>query len=252
MNFSRDSRPRFTVQDCTYLQGLTAIQMASQFESWNDLRPELEEVIPFNSAQTRRRYVSQLFRWALDGGNLSAISVRAWQLYEDDELANQLLRACYLDAYPVLGRFVSDSLASIPSDTELNANAIEHYLAEEEVGALKQSVGKLKSTMRDLGFIRKVGGEYVVTGTSLPLTAFLILLHYHLAPEPATIPVDAIIEHPFWRYLGGRQEGEVRSALSLAAARDSISRYALVDGLEQITTRFSLEELLQMRVRLDS
>ena len=227
--------------------------MASQFESWGDLRPELEEVLPFNSAQTRKRYVSQLFRWALDGGDIRAVGVQVWDSYKDEDLANYILRERYLAAYPELGRFVSNSVVTITAGTEIDTNTIKGHLVQEQAGgSLSQSVGKLRLTMRDMGFFRKVDRRYVVVETSLPKTAFLIMLHYHLSPEPSTIAVSEIIEHSFWRHLGGRHEEEVRAALSLAAAEDFISRYATVDSLEQITTRFSLEELLQRQIRLDS
>ena len=252
MILNQAGRQRFTVQDCTYRQGLLAVQMASQFESWEALRSELEEALPFNSAQTRRRYVSQLFRWALDGGNLRSIGVCVWHSYREEEVVNHILRDRYLTANPVLGRFVSNTLTNIPPGTELDVDSLERHLVAEQVSALDTSLGKLKLTMRDMGFVRKVDREYVVIETFLPKTAFLILLHYNLAPEPTTIPMSQVIEHPFWRYLGGRREVEVRATLSQAAAGDFISRYATVDSLEQITTRFSLKELLQQQVRLDS
>ena len=226
--------------------------MASHFESWNDLRPKLQDALPFNSAQTRRRYVSSLFRWALDGGDFRAIGVQAWSFYRDCELVEDILKDRYLHAYPVLGRFVATCLASMPSGGELDVHTIERHLVDEQVGALDRSVGKLRSSMRDLGFIRKIGERYVIIETSLPKTAFLILLHYYMAPKPTTVAVPEIVKQPFWLYLGGRHVNEVRSALSHAAAGDVISRYVTVDGLEQITTRFSLQELLERQVRLDS
>ena len=252
MTWNQGATQRFTVQDCTYRQGMTAVQMAGRFESWDDLRPELEEALPFNSVLTRRRYVSQLFRWAFDGGNLGAVGVEVWRAYRDGELVNHLLRERYLDVYPVLGKFVSTSMTALTPGTELDVGIVERHLVQEQVAALSRSTGKLMLSMRDMGFIHKVGGRYVVAKTSLPRTAFLLLLHYHLVPEPATITVAEIIEHPFWRYLGGRNDEEVRSALAYAAAGDALSRYSTVDSLEQITTRFSFEELLGRQVRLDS
>ena len=251
MTLNQVAGQRFTVQDCTYRQGMAAVKMASHFDTWDNLRPELEEALPFNSAQTRRRYVSQLFRWALDSGNLDAVGVQVWRFYKSDELVSQVLRERYLDVYPVLGRFVSASLGKLSAGTELDASSVERYLVQEQVGALDRSKGKLRLSLRDMGFIRKIDTRYVVAETSLPRTAFLILLHYHLTPEPATITIAEIIDHPFWRHLGGKREEEVRSALSHAAAIDAISRYVTVDNLEQITTRFSFEELVGRRVRLD-
>ena len=152
----------------------------------------------------------------------------------------------------MLGRFVANSLSKVKSGTELDVDTIVRHLMEEQVGALHRSAEKLRLTMRDMGFVHKIDRRYVVTETFLPETAFLIMLHYHLAQEPTTITVSAVIDHPFWRYLGGRRDEEVRNALSHATAIDAISRYSSADNLEQITTRFSLEELLQERVRLES
>lgn len=242
---------RFTVQKCTYLQGLIAVQMAAQYENWDSLRSDMEEALPFNSAESRKRRFRSLMRWALDGGSMNPIGSRVWCSYKDEGLSNQVLRERYLDVYPVIGKFVSSVLATFPIGAELGVDAIRDYLIQEHVGALDTSIVELRLTLRDIGFVRKVGRKYVVTETSLPRTAFLVLLHYHLAPEPATIIVPEIIAHPFWRYLGGRDGEEVRSALSQAAACDAISRYVTVDSLEQITTRFALEELLQKRIRLD-
>ena len=81
-------------------------------------------------------------------------------------------------------------------------------------------------------------------------TAFLLLLHAELAPAPRTVTVAEILAHPFWRCLGGRDPQQVRDALAAAAAAGAIDRYIHVDQLEQATTRFTLEELLDRKVRL--
>jgi hypothetical protein len=105
--------------------------------------------------------------------------------------------------------------------------------------------------MRDLGFLRFIRKKPpLVEATELPETAFLLLLHHHFAKEPATVPVGDVLAHPFWRYLGGREEAEVRTALTLGAAKDLLGRYAVVDHLEQVTTRFSMTELLDRQATL--
>jgi hypothetical protein len=243
---------RFTVQHPTYLLGLCAVKLAVQHQTLGDLLNVLREDLPFNSKPTRKSFTSRLRHWALDRGNLDALGVRVWRAYGDELLTNQVLQERYLNAYPIIGRFVTDVLGTLPPDIELDRSLVCDYLSTEQVGALSKSVKTLRYTMRDMRLIRTVGrAKDVVTPTPLPNTAFLVLLHHHLARTPATVPVAQILEHPFWRYLGGRDEGEVRTVLSLAAARDLIARYARVDNLEQITTRFSLDEFLQRKVRLD-
>ena len=246
-------RRGLTVQKSTYNYGLHAVQTAAEgkYESWDELRPRLEDEIPFNSLITRQRRVRSLFRWAFRGGDVNSLGVRVWRAYRDEDLTRQVLMGLYLDTDPILGRFVSTVIRSIPIGSELSPAAVESYLFEAQVGGLKDSISNLRATMRDMGYIRRLGSKYLVSETFLPSTAFLILLHYHLAPRPGTLTVSEIVRHSFWQYLGGREVPEVRLILSEAAANDVLSRYSTVDNLEQVTTRFSLEELVERRVKLD-
>ena len=244
---------RFTVQDCTFRLGVLAVSQSHGHDSWEAYRPVLEESLPFNSRETRRRYTSQLYKWALENGNLCSLGARVWNAYQDKELADQLLRERYLAAYPVLGRFVTQVLRNTKPGKPLPREVFEEYLMSEQATWATKTVKRLWFTMRDLGFLRKVDIKTpVVNATTLPRTAFLILLHHHFAPAPSTVAVQEILTHSFWRYLGGRDESEVRSALSLAAANDLIDRYATVDHLEQVTTRYSLDEFLRRQLRLDT
>ena len=242
-----------TVQKSTFNFGLHAAQAAAEgkYESWNELRIRLEDEIPFNSLITRQRRVRSLFQWAFRGGDVDSLAVRVWRAYRDEALTRQVLKGLYLDTYPILGEFVSRVIGSIPVGSELSHADVENYLLEAQVGGLKDSISNLRSTMRDMGFIRRVGSNYLICENVLPGTAFLILLHYHLVPQPATLTVSEIVRHSFWQNLGGREVTEVRSVLSEAAAYDVLSRYSTVDNLEQVTTRFSLEELVERRLKLD-
>lgn len=242
----------FTVQDCTYRLGLQAIPQAAVASTWQALRLALGDRLPYNSRETRRRYLSSVHRWALEGGDLSCLAVRVWKAYQDNDLLGQILRERYLAAYPVLGRFVSEVLMHLDPGDPVGRRVLEDYLNAERSAYAKKTVDRLRITMRDLGFLRITDREApaVVNVTRLPGTAFLVLLHHHFAAEPTTVALPTILAHPFWQYLGGREDTEVRDALSLAAARDAIARYATVDNLEQITTRYSLEELLRKQVRL--
>ena len=243
---------RFTVQDCTYHLGFQAISLAAGSSTLQAVRPTLEESLPYNSRETRSRYLSSLLKWALEGGDLSCLAVRVWRTHQDEKLLGHVLRERYLAAYPVLGRFVSQFLFHLTPGEPVGRKVLEDFLSAERSTYAEKTVKRLRTTMRDLGFLRIIGRQAppIVNDTHLPTTAFVILLHHYFASQPTTVSVPTILAHPFWQYLGGREEAEVRSALSLAAARDAIARYATVDHLEQITTRYSLEELLQRQVRL--
>ncbi len=78
----------------------------------------------------------------------------------------------------------------------------------------------------------------------------MILLHARLAPTPRIVRVSDLLAEPFWRYLGLRQPDEVRTILHDADAAGLLARYSTVDQLEQVTTRYTLEEYLGRALRL--
>jgi hypothetical protein len=78
----------------------------------------------------------------------------------------------------------------------------------------------------------------------------LILIHHLFALTPRIVTLRDILADPFWRYLGFRQEETVRRTLHEANAGGLIAAYATVDQLEQITTRYTLDEWLEGRLQL--
>lgn len=111
-------------------------------------------------------------------------------------------------------------------------------------------VGRLGKAIRRLGFVTWERQRNIVTQMRPARTALLLLVHYLFAPTPRIVTVQDILAEPFWKYLGFRAEEDVRNALHEANARDLIARYAIVEQLEQITTRYTLEQCLEQRIRL--
>ena len=242
---------RFTVQDCTFNLGIRTIEEASKFDKWETFRQTLEDKLPYNSQQTRRRYASSLRCWALENGNFSCLAIRVWKSYADEEVLKGLLRERYLAAYPILGRFITSCLAKSATGESVPSEVFKEFLILERATTNPHIAMKLRFNMRDLGFLRNINAQTtIINNTTLPGTPFFILLHHYFAQNPMTVSVQDIVAHPFWRYLGGRDETEVRALIELAAAKDLLARYAVVDRLEQLTTRFPLEELLRRQVRL--
>lgn len=248
----RSRGPVLPLQHCTFHLGSDVILLASEYDSWELLRPDLFDSLPYNSETTKRTLGAELARWALDQRNFPSLAVQVWRSYSDPVLLQDILRERYLKANPISGAFVTRVLNNIPSGSPLPIDALQSHLAAENVQekAIPKGIERLRATMRQLGFLltnrRK---PHVVLETTLPETAFLLLLHYYFAQEVTTVPVHAILAHPFWRYLGGREESQVRAYLERATANDVLARYAVVDQLDQITTRFSFEEFLNHRVQ---
>ena len=83
-----------------------------------------------------------------------------------------------------------------------------------------------------------------------PANGLLILLHARLATTPRIVRISDLLAAPWWRYLGYRSAAEVRATLRDAERAGLIARYSIVDDLEQITTRYSLDDYLDNALRL--
>ena len=94
------------------------------------------------------------------------------------------------------------------------------------------------------------GQTWFTQALSRPATAFLVLLHDRLAPTPRIVSLAQILGDPLWWQVGYHTPDEVRETLREAAAAGLIARFVTVDQLEQITTRYTLEEWLAGRLRL--
>jgi hypothetical protein len=74
--------------------------------------------------------------------------------------------------------------------------------------------------------------------------AFGVLLHVLFAPQSTTIAVKDILNHVFWRYLGLREPSDVVKLLRWLEAQRIILKYVRADQLEQVTTTYSADEIL--------
>ena len=86
--------------------------------------------------------------------------------------------------------------------------------------------------------------DLIVVGFANLEDALIIATHLLMAREPRTIKMTEIEANPYWKYLGYKKFDHVRIAFRNAEAKGTIMRYAVVDHLEQITTRYTWQELL--------
>ena len=82
------------------------------------------------------------------------------------------------------------------------------------------------------------------------LTSALLIFHHVYAPTPRSVELDQVFAEQVWKYLGFSQPDEVRAFFKNLERKGLIARYAHVDRLEQVTTRYTLYELLERRVRV--
>jgi hypothetical protein len=134
--------------------------------------------------------------------------------------------------------------------SQFDLQAIKDYIIDS-YGLLQQdSFRRLSSALKDMGFLGRYDRNLYIQPIQLPTNSFLILLHDRLAPAPRIVRLSEILENNWWRYLGLRDELQVRDILRQAESVGLIARYSKVDELEQVTTRYTRDEYLQKALRL--
>jgi hypothetical protein len=202
--------------------------------------------------ETRRRYAQSIARWFFPDG-LSGLLPRVWLAYQDEAIALDLLRWSYLNQESILGRCVAEALFPCETGLVIPATYFDKYL-QDHLGepASEKTRKRLKTNLKKLGFLERAKGKpdrlLLVVPTK---TSFLILLHHLFAAKSVrTVELRNLVTNPFWKYLGYKSEDAIRALLREADAAGLVGKYVVADQLEQVTTCFTLDELLERRVRL--
>jgi len=103
-----------------------------------------------------------------------------------------------------------------------------------------------------LGLLERVGSEEDrLVSVNPSKTSLLLLTHHVFAPKGMrTVELKRIWADPFWKYLGFKNQDVVRAIYREADATGILGKYVVADQLEQITTRWSLDEFLQNKARV--
>jgi hypothetical protein len=239
-----------TLQDFPWEESVQAVKESLRFDSYSAFAEHLFNSLPQNSPKTRRRYTRLIGRWFFPDRQLSSLPARVWASYADETILRDVMRVCVLSREPAIAGFIQRFILPAPPGTRLQTDTFRTYI-EQTYGEFKhQSYKRLIRTLCKLGFIAKVEQSWFTRTIPRPATAFLILLHQRLAPTPRIVPLDQILDDPFWWQAGYRTPDEVRETLHDAVAAGLIARFVVVDHLEQVTTRYSLDEWLTMKLQL--
>lgn len=239
-----------TLQDFPLQASIQAVKASADFESYDEFYAYLLDHLPQNSPQTRKRYAELIGKRYFPGLSLDNLLRHVWNSYQDERILVDLMRVYALEAEPVIARFVMDKVWPLDAGQVLDANVARTFI-QDTYGAFKQnSYKRLLLTLDRLGFLGRYNGEVVIEQIPLPANALLILLHDRLAPTPRIVRLSDILEANWWRYLGIKDADEVRHVLRQAEVAGLIARYAVVDELEQVTTRFTRAEYITQAKRL--
>jgi hypothetical protein len=238
------------LQDILWQESLLAVQVSLNCQSVADLIARLQEKLPQNSAVTRRRNTSIVLGRFFPTDNVDQLPRQVFRAYDDEALLASVMRVLFLEAEPLVGELVAGRLHGLPAGALLPKDFFTRYT--QEVLGKKETHGSYRccTAARVLGWTIMEKKKSYVAQQIPNETAALIIFHHRYAPTPRVIDVKFLLTEPTWKYLGFSHEDAVRQFMRNLERRGLLSRYATVDRLEQVTTKYSLASLLERKVRV--
>lgn len=239
-----------TLQDFPLPASIEAIKASINFAVYDDFYRYMIDNLPQNSPETRRRYANLIGKRYFPGLSLDTLLPQVWRAYQDESILVDLMRVLALEAEPVISEFVLEKVWPLAVGHVLDGQIARDFIKSKYGKFISKSCQRLTRTVRNLGFLGLYGQELVVEAVPSPANALLILLHARFAPTPRIVRLVEILDAVWWRQLGIKTPDDVRRILHEAQAAGLIARYARVDQLEQITTRFAIGEYISQAKRL--
>ncbi len=229
-----------------------AIKQSAACNSLAELRDRLSKDLPQNSAETRVQSARFIIRRFFSDG-LNGIARKTWVAYQDGRITLDILRYLYLSNETIAGACVADCLFPIEIGMRIPISLFDRFLASCYAETpLKKTGQRLKANLVKLGFLEaSAEHDHFLMPIAAEKTSLLILTHHLFAPNgPRTIELKRLFANPFWKYLGYKSEDDVRTVFREADAAGFLGKYVVADQLEQITTRWGLDEFLSNQPRL--
>ena len=240
----------YSIQSVAWETGLEAVKASIDFSDFEAFRTHLNNNMRQNSDGTRRRYGNLILVRLFPEKSLDGLNPKVWRSYQDEKILEDIARLTTLEAEPIIAKFVLEQILMLSPGTIIENSVIQDYISSV-FGMFKvDSYNRLRSALIHMGFASAAPKGIMVQPIPLPDNAFLLALHARLAPSPRIVRLSDIIGTMFWKLLGIRDEATVRSILRDANAKGFIAKYAVIDQLEQITTRYSFDEYLSKTFQL--
>jgi hypothetical protein len=237
-------------QRLLWKESIQAVKDSIRFTSFETFHKHLQDSLPQNSSYTRKRYTASILKWFFPTRDLNCLPSLLWRHYRDESILRDVMRYQYLSREPVIAEFIRQYLIPLEPGSKLSSSYFKDYVNKTFESPKKDQINYLSLAVRDLGFIRRNRNIPVVQSIPEPKAALIILVHFIFAPTHRTVSLKEIVEHHFWHFLGIRSQDRVKTILKEANARGLIAKYIIADQLEQITTKHTLESMLENRIRL--
>jgi hypothetical protein len=239
-----------TIQNFPWQASIDAIKSSENYSSYDEFYANLIESLPHNSYETRRKYAGLIQRRFFPEKSLDGLLPLVWKHYQDESMLKDLMRVYAVESEPVIAKFILQELGSrLPGNT-IEQSQVKTFISTIYGGNQVDSYNRLLNSCRDMGFVSRYDGVWLIEEIPMPKNAFMILLHDRLAPAPRIVRLNEIIDATWWHYSGLRGEDQVREILREAESAGLIARFAKVDELEQVTTRYAQLEYIHQALRL--
>jgi hypothetical protein len=248
--FTAKSRKQKHLQRISWSESLLAVRLSTECSSIKELRYRLWSDLPQNALSTRRRHTSTILARFFPDKSIEQLPRGVCLAYQDEALLASIMGSLLLLAEPVLGVLFAERLWSLPPGVELAKDFFACYGKEVSPTNVKNIATYCADAARSLGWITRSRSKTYRTHQMVHLTSALLIFHHVYAPTPRSVELDQVFAEPVWKYLGFSQQDQVRAFCKNLERKGLIARYAHVDRLEQITTRYTLHELLERRVRV--
>jgi hypothetical protein len=238
------------LQDILWQESLLAIKLSLDCPTVAELITRVQERLPQNSAVTRRRNTSIVLGRFFPTEDLDQLPRRVFRAYDDEALLAAVMRVLFLEAEPFVGELVAGRLHGLPAGSLLPKDFFTRY-TQEVLGKKETHVSyRCCTAARVLGWTIVEKKKSYVAQQIPNETAALLIFHHRYAPTPRVIDLKFLLTEPTWQYLGFSHEDAVRQFMRSLERRGLLSRYATVDRLEQVTTKYPLASLLERKVRV--
>ncbi len=241
-----------TISDLLFHEAIVAVKESVGCQDLKELQTRLVSVFGQNSQQTRLRYSRSVLLWFFPDG-LDGIARKTWLAYQDEKILTDILRYLYLEHEPVMGACVAECLFPLENGMRLPAAVFDRFLSGYYGGdQTKKTSQRLKTNLMRLGLLeRAAGDEDRLMPVNPSKTSVLLLIHYLFAPAgPRTLELRNLLTNPFWKYVGLKDQDDVRAVLREADVAGAVGKYIVADQLEQVTTCLALDEFLARKLRL--
>jgi hypothetical protein len=206
----------------------------------------IQSKLNFNSSETRKRYsramitrFQRLDKKVFDG------FVYLIKQKVNTELVEKIWRILFCVSEPLIAKIYLEIVWPQEPGSPIKRDHIKSYIQTTFSQKSDKLNQRILECLRYAGYVIPHGKqELIVVGFGNLEAALILSTHLLLAQSPRTIKLTEIEASNYWRFLGYKKFDHVRIGFRRAEAQGFIMRYALVDHLEQITTRYTWNELL--------